>query len=89
MLEDRGRLEVGTLFANDLARCLLAIHRDGAFCLEKADSQRKRGIRWRVVWQVATMVGTILMLGLAMAWAFSLPVTVQVVRSTLRCVTRR
>ena len=44
MLEDRRRLEVGTLFANDLARCLLAIHRDGAFCLEKADSQRKRGI---------------------------------------------
>jgi len=32
------------------------------------------------------MIGTIFLVGLAMAWAFGLPVTLEVARSTLKCV---
>jgi hypothetical protein len=35
------------------------------------------------------MIAKILLLGLAMAWAFGLPLTLQVVRSTLKCVAQR
>ena len=35
------------------------------------------------------MIETIFLAGLAMAWAFGLPVTLQVVRSTLRRVAQR
>jgi hypothetical protein len=32
------------------------------------------------------MIGTIFLVGLTMGWAFGLPVTLEVVRSTLRCL---
>jgi len=35
------------------------------------------------------MIGTIFFLGLVMAWAFGLPVTLQVVKSTFKCITQR
>jgi hypothetical protein len=35
------------------------------------------------------MITTIFLVGLAMAWAFGLPLTLQVVRSTLKCVAQR
>jgi hypothetical protein len=35
------------------------------------------------------MIETIFLVGLAMAWAFGLPVTLQVVRSTLRCIAHK
>jgi len=39
--------------------------------------------------EVKTMIETIFLVGLVMAWAFGLPVTLQVFRSTLRCVAHR
>ena len=35
------------------------------------------------------MIATIFLVSLAMAWAFGLPVTLQVMRSTLKCVAQR
>jgi hypothetical protein len=69
-----------------MVRSLLHSPLDGFTRRFSGPSAPKRGTDGAFGVQVKAMFGEILFLGLATAWLFGLPVTIQVIRSTLRCV---